>query len=226
MIHFKKMIFAAAVTACPFLLAMPYQARASCSPDPYVGGICWMAADYCPTEYMIADGRILPSDEFVLLSILLGNTYGSAPKGQFRIPDLRGRSVTGSSDHSPLSVRQGEARGSNTITLSQDQIPRHSHEIDPKKFHLSGTVAASTYGSAYSHRPINHYPGVASKPALQPYSDPSSNTKMRENMVTGDLTGLEGATEQTGSGTPINILSPRIALTACIALTGIFPPKN
>lgn len=225
MIHFKKMIFAAAVTACPFLLAMPDQARASCSPDPYVGGICWMAADYCPEEYMIADGRTLRSDDYRWLYYLLGNTYGSAPEGQFRIPDLRGRSVAGSSDHSPLSVRQGEARGRNTITLSPDQLPQHSHEIKPEQFTLSGTVAARTSGSAYSDSPIDYYPGIASKPALQAYSDQSPNTRMREDMVTADLTGLEGVTEKTGSETPINILSPRIALTTCIAFKGIFPER-
>ncbi len=224
MTHFKKIVLAAAVAASSSLLVAPQQASASCSSQPMLGGICWMASNYCPQEYAEANGQELQQATNRALYALLQTTYGGTAQ-TFRLPDLRGRSVVGLDYYSDSQIRRGDMRGGATTTMTLQDMPAHSHMIDPSKFKLSGTLKANISG-ATSNSPAGGYPGVASIGATQAYSDNSPTANMKESIVTGNLTGKSGVTAATGAYTPINITAPRIGLTPCIAIKGAFPPRG
>jgi microcystin-dependent protein len=179
-----------------------------------------MVSTYCPKEYLEADGRTLSPIDYKELYFLLGDKFGVAPPGKFRLPDLRGRSVVGMSE----TLRRGEARGSDTHTLSLSELPFHIHKINPAKLKLSGTLSADTSGST-DETPVNRFPGVASIGAIEAYTATPPNTYMKEGIVTGNLSGISSETTTTGSAVPFDIASPRIALTACIAISGFFPQR-
>lgn len=90
-----------------------------------VGTIAMYGADRDPEGWLRCDGRILQRSAYPALFSAIGTTYGSTNSGDFRIPDIRERSVVGTgTKYSP-----GDKGGNALLTLSIAQIPAHTHEI-------------------------------------------------------------------------------------------------
>jgi microcystin-dependent protein len=92
------------------------------------------AGNFAPAGWMFCEGQLLPISENETLFQLIGTTYGGDGQSTFALPDLRGR----------IPIHQGngfilaETGGSEEITLTNNQIPTHSHAL------LGTTNAAST----------------------------------------------------------------------------------
>src|SRR3990172_7821287 len=93
--------------------------------QPYVGEIRIFAGNFAPAGWMFCEGQSLPISENETLFQLIGTTYGGDGQSTFALPDLRGR----------LPLHQGngfilaETGGAEEITLTQNQIPAHSHPL-------------------------------------------------------------------------------------------------
>lgn len=93
--------------------------------QPYVGEIRMFGGNFAPAGWMFCEGQLLPISEFETLFNLIGTTYGGDGQSTFALPDLRGR----------LPIHQGngftlaETGGAETITLTVNQIPAHSHSF-------------------------------------------------------------------------------------------------
>jgi microcystin-dependent protein len=91
--------------------------------QPYVGEIRMFAGNFAPAGWMFCEGQLIPISENETLFQLVGTTYGGDGQSTFALPDLRGR----------LPIHQGnglilaETGGAEETTLSQNQIPAHSH---------------------------------------------------------------------------------------------------
>lgn len=90
-----------------------------------VGTIAMFGADRDPEGWLRCDGRVLQRGAYPALFAAIGTTYGSTNSGDFRIPDIRERSVVGTGTKYSLGDRGGNA----LLTLSISQIPAHTHEI-------------------------------------------------------------------------------------------------
>ena len=90
-----------------------------------VGTIAMFGADRDPEGWLRCDGRVLQRSVYPALFSAIGTTYGSTNSGDFRIPDIRERSVVGTG----TKYRPGDAGGNTLLTLSIAQIPAHTHEI-------------------------------------------------------------------------------------------------
>lgn len=101
----------------------------ACSPEAYTGSICIMAGNYCPREYLPADGRTINVNENVALFSILGGTYGGNGQTTFALPDLRGRSPIGSGTGPGLNtaVNLGAKVGAQQTTLNPTQVPLLPH---------------------------------------------------------------------------------------------------
>ena len=86
---------------------------------PMLGEIVAFAGTTAPQGYAFANGQFLPINQNQALFSILGTTYGGNGQTTFALPDLRGRSIMGVGDGHTL----GEAGGSNTVTLTMNQIP-------------------------------------------------------------------------------------------------------
>ncbi|AVM73465.1 phage tail protein [Magnetospirillum gryphiswaldense] len=96
----------------------------ACGEDTYLGSICAVAAKYCPSGFLPAQGQLLSTSQNQALYYLLGNTYGGDGQTTFALPDLRGRTVTGVGSGPGLTpVPLGQRRGQEGVTLTPAQVP-------------------------------------------------------------------------------------------------------
>jgi microcystin-dependent protein len=92
-------------------------------PQPYVGEVRMFAGNFAPAGWAFCDGSLLPIDEYNTLFNLIGTTYGGDGQSTFALPDLRGRLPI----HQGNGFTMAETGGVETVTLTTNQIPAHSH---------------------------------------------------------------------------------------------------
>src|SRR5436305_2548610 len=99
--------------------------------DAYIGEIRMFAGNFAPRGWATCDGQILPIAQNTALFSLLGTQYGGNGQTTFALPDLRGRVPIHYGQGPGLSPYDiGEAAGTETITLTQNEIPAHSHTLN------------------------------------------------------------------------------------------------
>lgn len=165
--------------------------------QPYVGEIRMFAGNFAPAGWMFCQGQLLPISENETLFQLIGTTYGGDGQSTFALPDLRGR----------LPIHQGNgfnlaaAGGAETVTLTVNQIPSHSHPF------LASTNNASASGAAGNV--------LAQTPSYTPYIAQTPNSALSPNSI--------GA---TGGSQPHDNFQPYLCVDFIISLFGIFPTPN
>lgn len=176
----------------------------------YLGEIKLFAGNFAPKGWAKCEGQLLPINQNQALFSLLGTTYGGDGTTTFALPDYRGRAATGVGQ----TNLQGQKVGAETATLTQANLPAHSH-IEPIKVSSSkATLNVPSIGNA-----------IAS-PTL------TANSVTRDMLGYGTAlpnTPLLGETTTTaGTITPtaFSTVQPYLALTYIIALQGIYPSQN
>lgn len=97
------------------------------------------AGSTAPQGWMLCDGAAISRTTYATLFSVIGTTYGEGDgETTFNIPNLSGRVVIGSSQSHAL----GTTGGSETVTLTADQLPSHVHEV-PQHSH-ENNIAAKT----------------------------------------------------------------------------------
>ena len=97
--------------------ALPAQAS---SPSPYVGELMLFGGNFCPINWLPADGRTVNISEYDVLYALLGTTYGGDGQNTFQLPDLRGRAAVGQGAGPSLTPQTlGYRAGTENATLTQ-----------------------------------------------------------------------------------------------------------
>ncbi len=163
--------------------------------QPYVGEIRMFAGNFAPAGWMFCDGTILPISEYETLFILIGTTYGGDGQSTFALPDLRGRVPI--HQHQAAGFVMGATGGTETVTLTVQQIPAHTH-----------TVMASNAG-ATSNTPAGNIAAVAQGDV---YASGFVGTNMNA-----------GAISTVGGSQPHNNLQPFLCVSYIISLYGIYP---
>src|ERR671913_1343199 len=90
---------------------------------PYIGEIRIFAGTFPPKGWLMCEGQLLPISENDALFTLIGTTYGGDGQSTFALPDLRGRVPVHKGSAFPL----GDKAGVESVTLTTQQIPVHSH---------------------------------------------------------------------------------------------------
>jgi microcystin-dependent protein len=117
---------------------------------PYLGEIRMFAGNYAPEGWMFCEGQLLPISEFETLFNLIGTTYGGDGQATFALPDLRGRFPI----HQGNGFTLAETGGVEEVTLTQSQIPKHSHTLLAGN---NGTQSSSPDGNVLSAGGIQMY---------------------------------------------------------------------
>jgi len=171
--------------------------------EPFLAEVRMVGFNFAPRGWAFCDGQILPVNQHQSLYSLLGTTYGGDGRTSFALPDLRGRTPihvgrsNGGAHHA-----LGEKSGEETHTLSQGEMPQHTHS-------LQGT---NTEDTSQSDNPADH---VMARSVQQTYAG------------FGTAAGFgAGSVGDTGGGQAHENMQPFLAVNFCIALQGLFPSRN
>jgi microcystin-dependent protein len=171
------------------------------SVEPFLGEIVIFAFNFAPRGWTQCSGQLLPINQNQALFSLIGTMYGGNGQTTFALPDIRGRVPVGVGQGNGLTPwAPGEKRGTESHTLTVDEIPSHTHAIQ---------VVSST-GNEQSPQG-NYLAAVAS--GVPSWSDMSSGY----NPV---------GVAQTGNSQSHNNRQPFTTLNYAIALQGIYPSRD
>lgn len=167
--------------------------------DSFVGEIKIWSFDWPPKGWALCDGTLLGISQNQALYALLSNTFGGAAPNTFGLPDLRGRTPVHPDN---MTCTQGQRGGQESVALTQSQMPAHNHRVNVYA-NASPTLVANPAGQFLSQPTINLYNTAG---ASAPLADSSV-------ALSGGNMGHDN-------------MQPFTVLNFCIALTGIFPPRN
>lgn len=110
---------------------------------PYLGEISIFAGNYAPAGWVFCHGQILQILEYEALYSLIGTTYGGDGQITFALPDLRGRIPIhhGTGPGLPTYII-GNTGGTETVTLTTNHLPAHSHNMVTGVVRGTGTQGA------------------------------------------------------------------------------------
>lgn len=99
--------------------------------EPYLGEIRMFGGNFAPTGWALCKGQLLPISENEALFNLIGTTYGGNGVATFALPDLQGRVPIhqGKAVDQPTTFVMGQKSGTETVTLTTSNLPRHTHKV-------------------------------------------------------------------------------------------------
>ena len=173
--------------------------------NPFVAEIRIFGFNFAPTGWAQCNGQLLPISQNTALFSLLGTMYGGDGKSTFALPNLEGSVPMFWGQGAGLSLYdEGQQGGTETVTLLQSEIPVHTHNV------LTAVQDFGDLGAPASNRAISKSgKGSAYKAGSQPLV----------NMAFQALA-------PTGSSFPHNNMMPYLTLNFCIAMQGVFPPRQ
>lgn len=164
---------------------------------PYIGEIRMFGGNFPPLGWMFCAGQVLAISEYETLFNLIGTTYGGDGQTTFALPDLQGRIPI----HQGNGYTLAQRGGAESVTLSQAQLPSHSHPLSASMNSVSsaGTPAdatANTGSTLLYAPPVGAVPDASMSPS--------------------------GA---DGGGQPHENMAPYLCVNFIISLFGIFPTQ-
>lgn len=166
--------------------------------QPYVGEIRLFAGNFAPSGWNFCDGSLLSISEYSTIFNLIGTTYGGDGQTTFAVPDLRGRV--------PLHVGGGyvigQLGGEQTVTVTTNQIPAHTHV----------PLAASGGSNNPSDSPTNNY---WSEWTGGQYASTAPSVNMDPSAI-----------GQAGGSQPHDNMVPYVAISYIISLFGVYPSQT
>ncbi|MGA9581391.1 MAG: tail fiber protein [Allosphingosinicella sp.] len=97
--------------------------------QPYVGEIRMFAGNFNPSGWEFCSGQQLPISENETLFQLIGTTYGGDGESTFNLPNLQSRIPIHMGTQSGITYPISEAAGVESVTLTTQQIPVHTHPL-------------------------------------------------------------------------------------------------
>ncbi|HEY0150073.1 MAG TPA: tail fiber protein [Allosphingosinicella sp.] len=174
--------------------------------DPFTGEIRMFGGNYAPAGWMFCSGQLLPISEYEALYNLIGTTYGGDGQTNFALPNLQGRIPVHMGQGPGLSNRIiGEAAGSETVTLTTQQIPSHSHAML-----ATATGQQSSPDGALLATPVSTQAGV--------------NAYLANTVPNVPLTPM--MIQPAGGSQPHDNCQSYLCVSYIISLYGIYPPPS
>ncbi len=175
--------------------------------QPYIGEIRMFAGNFAPAGWELCQGQLLSISENETLFTIIGTTYGGDGQSTFAVPDLRGRLPIHQGSGAGLSTRQiGENGGTETSSLSVNQIPNHNHAV------VATPQAVSSVGNDPSPAG-NHWARAGGE---RGYGD-TANVTMAADLLSTPTVG------NAGGGQDHENRAPYLAINFIISLFGLFP---
>ena len=145
----------------------------------------------------------MPISENDALFTLIGTTYGGDGQETFGLPDLQGRVPVHAGQGPTISqnYQLGEKGGVETVTLTTQTIPIHSHSF----------VASSA-------------PASSNDPTGQVLAQTAQRAIYTEDTTTTNL--APSAVSPVGGSQPHENMAPYLCINFIVSLFGVFPSQS
>ena len=178
--------------------------------EPFIGQVTLFSFKFPPKGWAFCNGQLMPVAQNQALFALLGTQFGGDGRTTFALPNLQGNVIVGVGGGQTIGATGGEV----AHTLVAAENPSHQHSLN-----ADARTAATSNGVSPGGNVLGQSIGTdAGKPnySINLYSTagPSGGNQLSSSAV-----------GQTG-GQPHPNMMPSLVLDYCIALTGIFPPRN
>ena len=123
-------------------------------PTPPVGSVVAFAGANAPTGWLLCDGQEVNRSTYANLYATIGLQYGTpSSTAVFKLPDLRGRQVTGKDNMGGTSADRvtdavadslGGFGGAEEKLIAKEQLPDHEHDLrsdSADQFYVTRNVA-------------------------------------------------------------------------------------
>lgn len=174
--------------------------------DAFIGEIRQFPFNFAPKNWALCDGQLLAIQSNPALFSIIGTFYGGNGTTTFGLPDLRGHVVTGADPQQSWNI--GSTAGTDSVTLLATEMPQHKHLLTG--LNNPGTQAAP---DSTSYLTFDGRGGTGVVRYMRTNGTPSA--AMAPNMLT-----------PAGGNTAHENRQPFLVLNFCIALQGVFPPRN
>lgn len=199
----SKSFIAGAKTAAVLTIGMMTAPQSASAQEFYIGQLVPVGFNFCQRQTAAANGQLLAISSNTALFSLLGTIYGGDGRTTFALPDLRGRMPMHAGNGPGLTSHpQGQKSGVETVTLTEVNLPSHSHTI---------TSVNQTGDKGGPVTDLLAKPSDGSKI----YHDGPPDSTMDPRMV-----------QNTGGGQAFNIMNPYLAINWCVATQGIYPSRS
>ena len=168
--------------------------------DQYLGEIRTVGFNFAPQGWALCNGQMMSISANNALFALLGTTYGGDGTTTFNLPDLQGRVPIhfGQGPGISQNYQQGEMAGTESVTLTTQQLPTHNHgwlaSNDPSNSLLPASNVVST--------PLN----------ITPYFSGAASVALNAQSLVPQ-----------GGSQPHDNMMPFLCISFIISLFGIFP---
>ena len=188
----------------------------------YVGQIFTVAFNFAPRNTALCNGQTLSISQNAALFSILGTTYGGNGVSTFQLPNLQSRHMVHWGQGPGLSnYVLGQIAGVENVTLNTNNLPSHTHTLtgalNASGLQPDASTEVPVAGSVLGHAVDVSGNTPKAKPAIYCPAGTTANIA---------LGGLNASAGLTGSGLPLEILSPYLAISMAISLFGVFPSRN
>ena len=201
--------------------------------EPMLGSIMTFAGNFAPRGWMLCQGQTLAIQSNTALFSILGTTYGGNGQTTFQLPNLNGRVAVGAgapaAPGGAYDYQLGESAGTDTTTLTINQLPAHTHAAVATGQSSAVTVNVQTPAVSNSDanvaKPASNHPGKT--PSTSMYSNAAPDSTMAAFTASGSVTpAVTVANAITGNGQPFDNRQPLLALNYIICIQGFYPARN
>jgi microcystin-dependent protein len=221
--------------------------------DPFIGEIKMVGFNFAPRGWALCQGQVMSIAQNSALFSLLGTTFGGNGQTTFGLPDYQGRSPVGTGNGAGLSpIVWGQVAGTENVTLTQNEMPAHTHtaQFTGQSSAVSGTasttvtvdVGTDTSGVMVAPAPgaTTYLSATTAKAGLAsvtfnglygttaPGSNKASLGGINANTALGSLSATAAGTVAVGlagNSLPVAVRNPYLGTIFIIATEGIFPSR-
>lgn len=174
--------------------------------EPFIGEIRMFPYTFPPENWAYCNGQAIQIAQHDVLFAILGDMWGGDGRTTMGLPNLKARTPMHPGQGPGLSYyRLTQYGGYPEVTLYGSQIPSHTHTARAVNADADLTSPDQTAFPARESEPDRVY-NTAVEPELQPMA--------------------ADALANTGQTQPHENRQPFIGIPMCIALEGVFPPRN
>jgi microcystin-dependent protein len=174
--------------------------------EPFIGEIRMFGGNFAPVGWAFCNGQQMSIAENDALFTLIGTIYGGDGQETFNLPNLNARIpvCAGTNPASGTNYDYGEMGGAESVTLTTQQMPVHTHAA-------FGSVDPGT-----SNSPQNTVLGSLTVASGQlPYGTDPPPTALQSSSI-----------PPVGGSQPHDNTQPFLVVSFIISLYGIFPSRS